>query len=79
MQRVTPGVGYALGPVEVTLKEIFVPTLYQRLREGLPEQGIIRLPVKQAGLALTDSTQTAPENWTASCVITGHLVAARRG
>ena len=38
-----------------------------------------RLPVKQAGLALTDPTQTAPDNSTASCVITGHLVAALRG
>ena len=35
--------------------------------------------MKQAGLALPDLTQTAPENWTASYVITGHLVAALRG
>ena len=35
--------------------------------------------MKQAGLALPNPTQTAPENWTASCVITGHLVAALRG
>ena len=42
-------------------------------------QGQARLPVKQAGLALPDSVQTAPENWTASCVIIGHLVAALKG
>ena len=35
--------------------------------------------MKQAGLALPDPLKTAPENWTASCVITGHLVAALRG
>ena len=35
--------------------------------------------MKQAGLALPDPIKTAPENWTASCVITGHLVAALRG
>ena len=56
-----------------------MPALYKGLREGVPERGINRLPVKQAGLALPEPTQTAPENWTASCVITGHLVAALRG
>ena len=35
--------------------------------------------MKQAGLALPDPTLTDPENWTASCFITGHLVAALRG
>ena len=79
MQRVTPGVGDAFGPVEAALREIFVPALYEGLREGVTERGITRLPVKQAGLALPDPSQTAPENCTASCVITGHLVAALRG
>ena len=37
------------------------------------------MPVKQAGMALPDLTRTAPENWQASCVITGHLVSALRG
>ena len=31
------------------------------------------------GLALPDPTLTASEKWTASCVITGHLVAVLRG
>ena len=79
VQRVTPGFGDAFGPVEVVLKEIFVPALFQGLQEGVPERGVTRLPVKQAGLALPDPSQTAPENWTASCVITGNLVAALRG
>ena len=79
MQRVTPGVGDAFGPVEVALKEIFVSELFQGLLEGVPERGVTRLPVKQVVLALPDPSQTAPENWTASCVITGHLVAALRG
>ena len=35
--------------------------------------------MKQAGLALPDPTLTSPENWTESCFITGHLVAAIRG
>ena len=46
MQRVTLGVGDDFGPVEVAFKEIFVPALYQGLREGVKERGITRLPVK---------------------------------
>ena len=37
---------------------------------------ITDLTVKQSGIALPDPTQTAGANWTASCVITGNLVAA---
>ena len=79
MQRVTPGVGAAFGPVEEALREGFVPALFRGLTEGLPTRENTCLPVKQAGLAIPDPVKTAPENWTASCVITGHLVAALRG
>ena len=79
MQRVTPGVGDSFGTVDKAFKETFVPELFEGLWEGVPERGVTRLPIKQAGLALPDPSQTAPENWTASCVITGHLVAAIRG
>ena len=79
MQRVTPGIGNAFVPVEKALQEIFLPALFKGLGEGSPERGFTRLPVKQAGLALPDPTLTAPENWTASCFITGNLVAALRG
>ena len=74
-----PGVGEASGPVEEALWEIFVPALFKVLKEGVPERENTRLTVKKAGLALPDAVQTAPENWRASCVITGHLVAALRG
>ena len=70
MQRVNLGVSDSFGPVETALKETFVPELIEELREGVPEQGVNRLPVKQAVLALPDPSQTATENWTASCVIT---------
>ena len=79
MQRETLGVGDFFGLVETDLKETFVPSLFEGLREGVPERGVTRLPDKQAVLALPDPSQTAPENWTASCVITGHLVRAIRG
>ena len=70
MQRVTPGVGEAFVPVEEALQEIFVPALFRGLTERVTERENTCLPVKQAGLALPDPVQTAPENWTASCVIT---------
>ena len=79
MQRVTPGVGGVFYPVEEALREVFVPALFQGLKEGLPTRENTCLPAKQAGLAIPDPVKTAPENWTASCVITGNLVAALRG
>ena len=79
VQWITLGIGDAFGPVEKALRETLVPDLFEGLGDGVPERGVTRLTVKQAGLALPDSTQTAPENWTASYVITGHLVAALRG
>ena len=79
VQRVTPGIGDAFGPAEKALRVTFVSALFEGLGYSVPERGVTRLPVKQVGLALPDPTQTAPENWTTSCVITGHLVAALRG
>ena len=79
MQRFTPKIGNSFGPVEQALRDAFILDLFQGLVEVTPERKVTSLPVKQAGLALLDSTKTAPENWKASCVITGHLVAALRG
>ena len=78
VHQVTPGIGDDFGLVEKALRETFVPDLFEGLGDGVPERGVTRLPVKQAGLSLPNPTQTAPENWTASCVITGNLVAALR-
>ena len=79
MQRATLGIGDAFGPVETPLKETFMPALFEGLGDGVPESRATRLPVKQAGPDLPDPSQTAPDKWTASCVITGHLVAALSG
>ena len=54
MQRVTPGVGAAFGPVEEALQEVFVPALFQGLTEEIPTRENSCLPVKQAGLAILD-------------------------
>ena len=77
--RVTPNIGDYFLPVEQALRELFIPALFQGLGEGTPGRGVTRLDVKQAGLEFPDPKKTAPENWTVSCVITGHLAAALRG
>ena len=79
MHRVTPVIGNAFVPVEKALWETFVLALFEGLGEVTPNRGVTRLPLKQAVLVLPDPTLTAPENWTASYVITWHLVAALRG
>ena len=79
MQKVTPDIGDNFGPVEQVLRDTFIPYLFQGLGERKQGRGFTCLPLKQAGLALPDLTKTAPENWTLSYVITGHLVAALRG
>ena len=56
-----------------------MPALYEGMGDGVPERGVTGLPVKQAGYALPNPSQTAPEIWTASGVITGHLVVTLRG
>ena len=78
MQRVTPGIGDDFIQVETVLKETFMPALFEGMGDCVPEQQVTHLPVKQVGLALPDHSQKTPENWTASCVITRHLVAALR-
>ena len=79
MQHITPYIGDAFVPVKKLLKEAFILALFQGLREVTPGRGVTRLPVKQTLLALPEPTKTSPENWTASCVIKGHVVAAFRG
>ena len=58
MQRVTLGVGDSFGTVDTALKETFAPALSEGLCEGVPEQGVTRLPNKQEVLALSDPSQT---------------------
>ena len=79
MQRVIPYIGISFQVLEDALQDLFIPALFQGAPSQIPGRSITGLPVKQAGIALPDPTWTAGANWTASCVITGHLVAALRG
>ena len=51
---------------------------FSRATYLIPGKAITGLPVKQAGIALPDPTQTTRDNWMASCFIIGHLVAELR-
>ena len=61
MQRFTPGIGDASGPVNKALQETFLPDLFEGFGEGAPVRGFTRLPVKQAGLFLPYLTLTVSD------------------
>ena len=53
--------------------------LFQEATNQIPSRAITGLLVKQDVFSLLDPTRTAGENWTASFIITVHLVAALCG
>ena len=65
--------------VEDDLLDTFLPELFQGAMYQIPGRAITGLLVKQAGIALPDPNQTAGVNWTASCIIIGHLFTALCG
>ena len=69
----------AFQAVEDDLRDSFLLATFQGDPSQIPARAITSLPVNQAGIALPNPTQTAVANWTASCIITRHLVAALRG
>ena len=64
--------------VEVALREIFLPDLFQGAPAQIPGREITSLPIKQSGINLPDPTRTVGVNCTVSWVITGHLFLALR-
>ena len=46
VQRVTPGIGDAFGPVEEEIAKAFLPALFEGVGDGAPGRAITRLPVK---------------------------------
>ena len=71
VQRINPDIGMDFQGVENAMWVIFLPTLFLGSTAQILERTITCLLVKQAGIAL----RTKGGNWTASCMITGHLVA----
>ena len=79
MKHVNPDIGMAFQVVEDVIWDIFLPDRFQGDKSQIPGRAITGLTVKKAGIAVLNPTWTVGENWTASCVITGHLVAVLRG
>ena len=79
VQSVTLDIGMSFQAVEDSLWDIFLPSLFQGDTSQIPGRAITSLPVKQSRTSLPEPPRTARENWTASCVVTGHLVAALYG
>ena len=46
VQRVTPSIGDAFGPVETARMETFVLALFEGLGNGVPERGVAHLKAK---------------------------------
>ena len=76
VQRIIPGIREAFSPVKEYLQRSFLPDLFHGDTVKIAVQGVTSLPVKQAGLALPKPSISSLKNWTASCIIIGHLVAA---
>ena len=54
-------------------------SLFKEATSHIPGIAVTSLPVKKAMIALPDPNHTAKSNWTDSCVVIGHLVAALHG
>ena len=78
MKHVTPDKGTAFQSVYDAMQEAFLAALFKMATSQIPRRLVTGLPFKQYGISLPESTQTAGVNWTASCIITGHIVAALR-
>ena len=79
MQNTTLDIGTVFQPIEHALQDTCLPVLFKGDTDQIPRRSVTGLPDKQAGSALADPTHTVRANWAASCVITGHLVAALCG
>ena len=79
MQRVTSNIGTEFQTIEDALRKHFLLYLFKGAIYQIPRRSVTGMPVNQAGISLPYPTETARANWTASCVITGHLVPALHG
>ena len=78
VQHVTLEIEMAFQPIEDALRNAFLPDLFKGSTSQIPRRAVTGMPCKKAGIPLPDPTQTARDNWTVSCVITGHLISALR-
>jgi hypothetical protein len=82
VQRVKPGIGdHLFHGVEVALATKFLPDLFGESIDdhGDPRHILASLPVKHAGLAIPNPTDSASSCYEASTLVCSHLTAAVRG
>jgi hypothetical protein len=81
VQRVTKRIGPDFASVEEqTLAETLLPTLFRNeYDEDDPQHALAGLPVKWAGLAISDPTTSAQPNYEASILLCSHILTAFRG
>ena len=78
LQRVVPECGPAFEPVEESLRETFLPSLFgTEISET--ERRLFQLPVKFSGLGIRDPTLTSTSAHQTSIQATRHLVSAIKG
>ena len=78
LQRVTEGIDVEFSGIESALRTQFLPALFGKESLTASQRQLTCLPVKQAEIAISDPTESAGGNYTASTVACGHLVAALR-
>ena len=83
VQRTIENIGGSFAPIEQAISKEFIPTLFDRTDFNDTDKQHLRnvfsLPVKEAGLAISNPTTTAETNFKSSTLITTHIVAALRG
>jgi hypothetical protein len=80
VQRVKPGIGDHFHRVKVALATKFLPALFGESidADGDPRRILASLPVKHAGLAIPNLTDSASSCYEASTLVCSHLMAAIR-
>ena len=79
VQLVTSNKGTEFQPIEDALHNNFLLYLFMGATYQIPRRAVTGMPVNKAGTSLPYPTEISRSNWTASCVITGHLVPALHG
>ena len=79
MQCATQELGEDFEPAEKAIQGALLTDIFHGSEVTMSGWTITVLPVKNSGIAILKTTQTAQGSWTASGMVTGHLVAALWG
>ena len=77
-QRVIPDIAHLFSPVESAIAEHFVPAIYSE-KVSASVRTLSSLPVRCAGIAITNPVTTSQSNYVASTIVCSHLIQAIQG